>query len=258
MGVLLACFLGLFTALAYIFPGLVAYAINPNLATGDEALPFLIKTVIPTGLKGLILAGLCGAIMSTIQALINSSATILTVDLYKGQWRPAASEQAMIRVGRFSGVGILIVGALWAPVVMSFGNIFSYFQECWFFIAAPIMVIFLLAVFWGRATNTAAIWTLGLCFPMFVLPYLLRLFEVGMNAFNIAGFVFVGSLAFMVVLSLYTMPPERAAIERVLWTRAALNLPRDFVAAGYPVYKRVSLWWVLTISIFVILYIFYW
>ncbi|MYG03797.1 MAG: sodium/solute symporter, partial [Acidobacteriia bacterium] len=91
MGIVLACFLGVFTALAYIFPGMVAYALRPDLATGDEALPFLIKTVIPTGLRGLILAGLCGAIMSTIQALINSSATILTMDLYKGLYRRRAS-----------------------------------------------------------------------------------------------------------------------------------------------------------------------
>ena len=258
MGVILACFLGLFTTLAYIFPGMVAYALNPNLAVGDEALPFLIKTVIPPGLKGLILAGLCGAIMSTIQALINSSATILTVDLFKGQWSTAATEGAQIRFGRYAGVGVLVVGALWAPVVMSFGNIFSYFQECWFFIAGPIMAIFLLAVFWAGATSTAAVWTLGLCIPMFVLPYVLRLLEVQMNAFNLAGFVYLGSLAFMAVVSFYTMPPDRAKIQRVLWTRATLNLPRAVLAAGYPVYERVSVWWALTVSVFVILYVIYW
>ena len=258
MGIVLACFLGVFTALAYIFPGMVAYAINPGLATGDEALPFLIKSVIPAGLRGLILAGLCGAIMSTIQALINSSATILTVDLYKGLYRPAASERELIRFGRRCGVAILVVGALWAPVVMSFGNIFSYFQECWFLIAAPIMAIFLLAVFWRRATATAAAWTLGLCFPMFVLPYWLRLTGVEMNAFNIAGIVYLGSLACMVLLSLVTPPPERRSVDRVIWTRAVMRLPRAIVSAGYPVHRRVSLWWALTVTVFVVLYILYW
>lgn len=258
MGVVLACFLGVFTALAYIFPGMVAYALRPDLAAGDEALPFLIKTVIPSGLRGLILAGLCGAIMSTIQALINSSATILTIDLYKGCFRRGASERELIRFGRRSGVAVLVTGALWAPVVMSFGNIFSYFQECWFLIAAPIMAIFLLAVFWRRATATAALWTLGLCFPMFVLPYWLRLSGVEMNAFNIAGIVYVASLLCMVALSLATPPPKREMVERVLWTRAVLRLPRTLLAAGYPVHRRVSLWWALTVAMFIGLYVTYW
>ena len=258
MGIVLACFLGVFTALAYIFPGMVAYAINPGLSTGDEALPFLIKTVIPAGLRGLILAGLCGAIMSTIQALINSSATILTVDLYKGLYRPTASERELIRFGRRCGVAILVVGGLWAPVVMSFGNIFSYFQECWFLIAAPIMAIFLLAVFWRRATATAAAWTLGLCFPMFVLPYWLRMTGVETNAFNIAGIVYLGSLGCMALLSLVTTPPRKQSVDPVIWTRAVMRLPRAIVAAGYPVHRRVSLWWALTVGVFVLLYILHW
>ncbi len=258
MGVVLACFLGIFTALAYIFPGMVAYAIQPDLATGDEALPFLIKTVIPVGLRGLILAGLCGAIMSTIQALLNSSATILTIDLYQGLCRPKATEGELIRFGRIAGVAILVVGALWAPVVTTFGDIFSYFQQCWFLIAAPIMSIFLLAVFWRRATSRAAAWTLGLCFPMFVLPYWLRLTGVEMNAFNIAGIVYVGSLAFMVVVSLLTSPPDARSVERVIWSRAVLRLPARIVRAGYPPWQHVSLWWALTVGMFVALYLLHW
>ena len=258
MGIVLACFLGVFTGLAYIFPGMVAHAIQPGLASGDEALPFLIKSIVPAGLRGLILAGLCGAIMSTIQALINSSATILTIDLYKGFFRRQASERELIRFGRRSGVAVLVVGALWAPVVMSFGNIFSYFQECWFLIAAPIMAIFLLAVFWRGATATAAAWTLGLCFPMFVLPYWLRISGIETNAFNIAGIVYLASLACMVVLSRGTAPASEASVGRVLWTRAVLTLPRSVVAPGYPLHRRVSLWWALTVGLFVVLYITYW
>lgn len=258
MGVLLACFLGIFTALAYIFPGMVAFAINPHLETGDEALPYLIQNVIPIGLKGLILAGLCGAIMSTIQALINSSATILTEDMYRAYRGAGVSEQELIGFGRKAGVAILVVGALWAPVVTTFGSIFSYFQECWFLIAAPIMAIFVLAVFWARATDTAAAWTLGLCFPMFVLPYLLRIFDVQMNVFNIAGIVFVFSFAFMVAISLVTKEPVRERIEGVLWKPALVHLPKQVLEAGYPIYRQVSLWWVITVGIFVLLYIRFW
>ena len=258
MGIVLACFLGVFTALAYIFPGMVAHAIRPDLAAGDEALPFLIKTVIPSGLRGLILAGLCGAIMSTIQALVNSSATILTIDLYKGIYKRDATERDLIRFGRRAGVAVLVVGAIWAPVVMRFGNIFSYFQECWFLIAAPIMAIFLLAVFWRRATAQAAAWTLGICFPMFALPYWLRMTGSEANAFNIAGIVYVASLACMAVLSLNTPAPDRKSVERVTWSRAVLRLPQAITAAGYPAHRRVGLWWALTVGVFVALYVAFW
>ena len=79
-----------------------------------------------------------------------------------------------------------------------------------------------------------------------------------MNAFNIAGLVYIGSLAFMAAISLATPAPDPRAVERVLWTRAVLRLPRALVAAGYPLHRRVSLWWALTVGVFVALYINYW
>ena len=125
-------------------------------------------------------------------------------------------------------------------------------------IAAPIMAIFLLAVFWRKTTNTAAGWTLGLCLPMFILPYLLRFFEVNMNAFNIAGLVFVFSILFMILVSKWTEAPDPSKIASVLWKRSTLNIPENLFSSGYPVYRWISIWWVITISIFIALYIRYW
>ena len=79
-----------------------------------------------------------------------------------------------------------------------------------------------------------------------------------MNAFNIAGIVYLGSLACMALLSLVTTPPERQSVDPVIWTRAVMRLPRAIVAAGYPVHRRVSLWWALTVGVFVVLYILHW
>ena len=258
MGVIFACALGIFTSVAYVFPGLVAYALDPNLAEGDQALPFLIQNVIPSGLRGLVFAGLVGAIMSTIQALINSSSTIVTIDIYKKSYRPEASEDEVIRFGRIFGGLVLVIGCAWAPVVLSFGTIFSYFQECWFFIAAPIIVIFLLAVLWKNATETAALWTLGLRFPLFVLPYGLRVLGVQTNPFNIAGAVFVFSLIFMIALSLVTRPHPVERIEQTLWKSSMTRLPEEVLSQGYPWYRYLSLWWIAVVSVFVGLYIVYW
>ena len=155
-GVLFSSFLGIFLTLAVCFPGLIAYRLFPNLENPDEAYPRLISTLIGPlgfGIRGLVFAGLIGAIMSTIDSLINSCSTIMTIDFYKRYWNKSASERSMIRFGRISSSAILIVGILWAPVVASWESIFAYFQECWFFMAVPIVVVFFYALLWKRYNN---------------------------------------------------------------------------------------------------------
>ena len=258
LGIILACFLGLFMTFAHTFPGLIAYAINPNLASADEALPFLIHNLVPIGLKGLVFAGLCAAIMSTIAALVNSTSTLVTLDIYKKFINKNSSEKDLIKFGRICGTVILITGALWAPVVLKFGNIFSYFQECWFFIAAPCAVVFMAGVLWKRANNAGAFWTLCLCIPMFFFPYLLRTLKVGINPFNMAGLVLIFSIIYMVVITLLSSSPKEEKIKDFLWNWSMRKLPEEEVVKGYPLYKHLIIWWSIVVGIFILLYIIFW
>src|SRR5439155_17416592 len=83
MGVVCAGFLHLITPFFFVVPGVIAYHLYPNLANPDTSYLELVKELIPTGLKGLILAGVAAALMSTLSAVLNSASTLVTIDLYK-------------------------------------------------------------------------------------------------------------------------------------------------------------------------------
>ncbi len=202
MGVLMVGFLCLFVALADVFPGLIAYALNPNLASADEAYLYVVNELVPNGWKGIIFAALCGGTLSAIEALVNASSAIFVFDVYKRAIQPKATEIQLIRVGRVAGIAVLCIGALWSPVVQKFDQIFAYFQECWAFIAIPVTIIFLAGIFSPRVSAQSAFFTLCLSFPMLLLPYALKALAVTMNVYNVAGFVIIFTLLFLMMLNL--------------------------------------------------------
>ena len=112
MGIILTGFLIIISSMAIEFPGLIAYALNPNLERPDMAYPFVVKTLVSTGLRGLILAGLCAAAMSTIEALVHSASTLFTLELYH-KIKTDVSDEKLISVGRRCSAIVLVV---WRPV----------------------------------------------------------------------------------------------------------------------------------------------
>ena len=257
MGVLLAGFLGILIAFADTFPGLIGYALQLSIADAngktDEAYLHVINALVPSGVKGLVYAGLFGAILSTIEALVNAASTIFTFDLYKRLLRPQANDRAMIWAGRRLSLVVMATGAFWAAfVVIRFHHIFEYFQQCWAFIALPTTVVFLLGVSWSRFSNRAAYLTLWLTLPMFAVPYLLLYFQVRTNAFVIAGYTFVGVLLLAVVVSLLTpgsINPQGAGF---VIRPAMLRLPASVRRGGL---RSVGLWATLLVVLYVGLYL---
>jgi SSS family solute:Na+ symporter len=202
MGVLLAGFLSIVIAFADVFPGMIAYALNPNLPVADEAYPYIVGRVIPAGAPGAGIRGAAGGYPCQRGSPGQRFGHDLYFDIYRNVINPGATERQLIRIGRAAAVVVLVVGAIWAPIVMRFGHIFSYFQECWAFIAIPVAVLFTLGVLWKGVTARSALWTLCLSFPMLVLPYLLRTYEVTWNVYNVAGIVLIFTLLFTVLTSL--------------------------------------------------------
>jgi SSS family solute:Na+ symporter len=260
MGIILLGFLMILTGLSVEFPGLVAYALNPSLEKADQAYPFVVTTLVSTGLKGLVLAGMCGAVMSTVEALMHSSSAIFTMDLYT-KFVKNVPDNKLISVGRWASAIILLVGTLWAPIVQKFPDIFSFFQRCWFFIAAPVAAVFLLAVLWKHATRAAAFWGLLLVLPLFALPYAI-LFAEGhwgfeLNDFNLAGWVFAFSLVFVALISVFTQPPRAEQVEGLVWRPKVMRLP-EAELANYKWYKNLWLWCAIWVGVMVAIYIKFW
>jgi SSS family solute:Na+ symporter len=260
-GIIFAGFLGVFLALAVCFPGLIACRLFPDLENPDQAYPKVVSHLIGPlgfGLRGLVFAGLIGAIMSTIDSLVNSCSTILTIDFYQRLWKPAAGDRAMIRVGRVTAVAVMAVGVLWTPIVGRWDTLFGYFQECWFFMAVPIVVVFVSALLWPRSNNFAATATLLLCIPMTLLPALLQVLDWDINAFNLAGILLAPVIAFHVAAAYAGPAPPAEVVERWIWKPHMLFLPDRDKAGRYRWYKSLILWWALVAGAYVALYAIFW
>jgi SSS family solute:Na+ symporter len=260
MGIVLAAALALPLGLGVAWPGMIARALEPGLEHPDGAYPFLIGRVVPLGLRGFVFAVLFGAIISTVDSLINSTSTLLTLDIYKGLVRPSASERSLVRFAQWTGSLFLVFGALWAPLVGRFGSIFSYAQESWALMLAPVTASFFLAILWKRMTAAAALAALLLAVPMLILVYLRQFSGVlsGVNTFNLSGIIFLISLVLIGVISRFTRPPDLERVRALLWRRGIVALPEAEIKSGYPWRKRISFWFGIVAAVFIVIYIIFW
>jgi SSS family solute:Na+ symporter len=166
-GIVFAAYLKLLIPFIAVIPGIMAYVLYADEITrSDMAYPLLIAKLLPGGLTGLMLAALIAAIMSSLDSMLNSTATIFTVDLYQRHLKPESSQRHLIFVGRTSTVVFLLLAAGWAPFLVRFERIFSYIQEFWGLITPGVAVVFLSGLFWKRATARGAVWVMGLTLPI--------------------------------------------------------------------------------------------
>lgn len=260
MGIVLAAALALPLGLGVTWPGMIARALEPGLPHPDGAYPFLIGRVVPVGLRGVIFAVLFGAIISTVDSLINATSSLLTMDIYKGLINKKASDARMVRFARWTGVLFLVFGAFWSPMVGKFGSIFSYAQDCWALMLAPIMAVFVLAIFWKRMSQAAAVSALFLAIPMLVIVFLRQFHGVlaSSNIFNLSGIVFVTSLVLVAGISLVTKAPGPEKLRTTIWRREMVHLPEEETRGGYPWRKRVSFWFLVVVVLFVAIYVVLW
>ncbi|HIF84876.1 MAG TPA: sodium/glucose cotransporter [Flavobacteriaceae bacterium] len=184
-GIAFAAFLKLLMPLIVVVPGIVAYvmnldpsgAFNPEtidqtfigengLIENDNAAPWLIKNFIPSGFLGLILAALAAAIVSSLASMLNSTSTIFTMDIYKSLINKEASDKQTVKVGRLTGLIALIIAMIIAPKLGNLGEVFQFIQEYTGVVSPGILAVFLMGLFYKKATNNAAIWGVVLSIPV--------------------------------------------------------------------------------------------
>src|SRR5437867_2127456 len=138
VGVVCAGFLHVIMPFFFIVPGIIAFKMFPNLPHPDQAYLALVKQLIPTGLKGLLLAGMAAALMSHVSAVLNSASTIITIDLYKNLTRREVTEHQQVQFGRWSGAAVLIA-SIWIDISFtgSATTLFEKIQTVFIFIAPP-------------------------------------------------------------------------------------------------------------------------
>ncbi len=142
-----------------IVPGLIAVALLPELENPDQVFPALAFELLPVGLRGLILSALLAAIMSSLDSALNAAASLLTMDFVK-PLRPEISGRQLLFIGRlFTGL-LIVLAALYAPLIAGFGSLFTYFQSTLAYLVPPIVAVYLGGLFWSRFTAAGAFWAI--------------------------------------------------------------------------------------------------
>jgi solute:Na+ symporter, SSS family len=191
---------------------------------GDQVFPTLVTSLLPTGIRGLIVACLLAALMSSLASLFNSSASLFTVDVYE-KLRPGQSQQHLLLVGRIATTVVVGVGMIWIPVMkqISDGGLYQYLQSVQGYLAPPITAVFLLGLFWKRMNSAGATSALSVGFVAGMIKLTLQSFYgaaegkihdpaflaaiADFNFLYATGVLFLLSIIVMVVVSLLTPEP---------------------------------------------------
>ncbi len=258
VGVVCAGFLHTIMPFFFIVPGIIALKMFPNLARPDQAYLMLVKELIPTGLKGLLLAGMAAALMGHVATVLNSASTVVTIDLYKRLTRREATDAQQVRFGRWSGA-VILLASIWVAISFTSNTarpLFEKIQTVFFFIAPPFAVVFTLGILWRRANGAAAVLTIV---SGFVFSWALVQFELlgRFNTFNhraLAAWIFC--MAVMIMTSFLTTPPPKEKIEGIIWNKSYLSLPAD-QRQKYRGLKDWRIWWLMFVGTILSIYGFF-
>jgi len=255
MGIVFGDYLKFLVPLIITIPALVAPVIIPSLEKPDLLFATLVEKLLPSGLVGIVMAGLISAIMSHISGAVNSCTTILTMDIYLVYINKKASDKNAVMAGRIAGILILLVGIISAVLLISYSDkpVFLYLMNLYGLFTPGIATMFLLGIFWKRTTQKGALAAGILTIPLSII---LNLVFPDMPFFNRTGIVFWVCMAVCWAVSLTTKARSGAELEGLIWSRSVLKLPAH-EKGRMSRWKNPTYWWVLITVIVLYFYIRY-
>jgi solute:Na+ symporter, SSS family len=247
-GTIFAAFLKLLPVFIFIIPGLICLALaksgrvpaltmlvdgNGNVIPdqAQAAFPLMVQHVLPSGVRGVVVAGLLAALMSSLAGAFNASSTLFTMDLYQ-KFRPKATQAQLVWVGRVATVIMVLIGLAWIPVIRGSRGLYDYLQGVQGYLAPPIFVVFFFGVFMKRLNAKG-------CLAALLVGFALGAFRLVVDtpvSLHLAGFeggypegsflwivnniyfqyysllIFLVSMTVMIVVSYMTEPPSEASI----------------------------------------------
>ena len=249
-GLAFAAFLKLLIPFIVVIPGIVAYVMYTEGNFGavealtkangalnnDNAYPWLISSFIPTGLKGLVVAALAAAIVSSLASMLNSASTIYTMDIYKPYIAPKVKEKtgkdvSLVLVGQISAALFLVIAILIAPALGSVGQMFQYIQEYTGLVSPGILALFLLGLFWKKTTNKGAITGVVLSIP---IALALKFLPIDMPFIDQMFYTCLLTMAIIIMVSLCTCENEDD-VKGIPLTSSMFKTKTDFHIAAYAI-----------------------
>jgi SSS family solute:Na+ symporter len=212
-GLVFAGYLKILMPLIVVIPGIVAFALNADLAKSDEAYPWLLQHFVPSGLRGLVAAALVAAIVSSLSSMTNSTATLFSMDIYKPLIRPDITDHNLVITGRISGLVALSMAVVTAkPLLGNLDQAFQYIQEYTGFTTPAILAIFLFGLFYKKTTPNAVLWGAILSIP---ISALLKILVPGLPFMNRWIVVFVILCIVIIGISLYEKKYDESKAIRI-------------------------------------------
>ncbi|MBX3434829.1 MAG: sodium:solute symporter [Pirellulales bacterium] len=194
-GSIFAAFLKLLPVFIFIVPGMICWGLVLKSSGGEVeglnfsemlvkdqphkikesgmAFPLMVREVLPAGIRGIVVAGLLSALMSSLAGVFNACSTLFTMDLYK-LFNPHAEEKKLVKVGRTATLVMVLIGLAWIPVIQGSKGLYDYLQSVQGYLAPPIFVVFFLGVFWKRLNAQG-------CLAALVVGFLMGLFRLGVD-----------------------------------------------------------------------------
>lgn len=219
LGALFAGFMQLPFLFILIIPGIMARAIYPGLEDVDQAWPAMAFDLLPIGIRGIILAALVVALMSTLDSVLNGAAGLLVNDFIKTR-KEEYSDKKMLIIARSAVAGFMVIAALWAPLIAEFPTIVEYFQAFLGHVTMPVVVVFLMGLFWKRGTKQASFLTLLIGIPLGFIAFLAgEVFEVfDIQFLYSTGIMLVISAGLYLAVTAMTEPHHEDAVKELIWT----------------------------------------
>lgn len=268
----------------FLIPGMIAAAMKAKgmilFSDNNEAYGKLVGDLLPMGIKGIVIVGFIAALMTSLAAHFNSSATLFTIDFYKN-YKPDATEHRLVWVGRIATISVVLLGLVWIPIMKGLGSVlYEYLQNVQSLIAPAIAAVFLLGVFNRKITPKAGEWGLLIGFIIGMIRLGLMIFDPGtsmdaatqkmvtdptlrsgiflvlnINWLHFCLFLFFFTMALMVAISFFT---PRAGEQQLQGLTYFSQSPEQIAETR----NSWSKWDVLTsfvvVAVCVVFYIYFW
>ncbi|NVJ71631.1 MAG: sodium/solute symporter [Alphaproteobacteria bacterium] len=225
-GTIFAAYLKQLPIFIFVVPGIIAAVLASKgeltLDQSDQALPALMGALLPVGIKGLVVAGLLAALMSSLSSVFNSCSTVFTMDIYK-QLKPETSDHNLKRIGQIATIVMVVLGMAWIPLMKLISSqLYTYIQSVQAYISPPIAAVFLLGVLWRRANAKGAFYSLIVGGLLGLVRLILEANKDGLSGFlymvadanflHVAIFLFVICSLVLVIVSLMSEEPDEAHV----------------------------------------------
>lgn len=258
LGPLFCAFLKIWPVFLFVLPGVICVALVQQGAFGTDApatpadtFTFLVTHLLPTGLKGLVLAALLAAAMQTCSAALNSTATLVSYDIFK-RYRPEIGDHQLVQIGKITTVAGTLLAIVFSPMFGHYSTLFEGINKLITYVAPPITAVFVWGVFWKGASGRAAFVTLITGMALGAVTFWLDWNNICRGDFMMIAFLlFVTCSAILIVVSLIMPEPVKEAALPLIWEDWKEPLRSQAGGRGLGNYRLAS---VAVVAVFATLY----